>query len=55
MGDRDDELGIQDTSRLADADWAEINKLRRIYETDGGKGLRKALYKLATIRAAIPE
>jgi hypothetical protein len=27
MGENDDELGIQDTSGLSDADWAEINKL----------------------------
>ena len=26
-GEHDDELGIQDTSGLSDADWAEINKL----------------------------
>jgi hypothetical protein len=47
VGDRDDELGIQDTSWLTDADWAEINKLRRIYAADGGSGLWKALDRLS--------
>jgi hypothetical protein len=30
-----DELGITETLGLTDADWAEINKLRRVRETKG--------------------
>ena len=45
MGDRDEELGIGDTSGLSDADWVEINKLRDAYRTGGQKALRDA-YKL---------
>ena len=45
MNDPDD-LGIVDTSWLADADWAVINKLRRIHETEGQKAVRKALRAL---------
>jgi hypothetical protein len=46
MTDRDD-LEIADASLLTDADWAEINKLRRAYEINGSEGLSKALKKLA--------
>ena len=42
MNDPDD-LGIVDTSWLTDADWAVINRLRRIHETEGQKAVRKAL------------
>jgi hypothetical protein len=42
MSDREDALGIEDTSGLTDADWAEINKLRRAYDTGGDKELVKA-------------
>ena len=42
MSDRDN-VAIVDTSLLTDADWAEINKLRRAYEIDGSVGLSKAL------------
>jgi hypothetical protein len=31
---------------LTDADWAEVNKLRRVHEIDGSKGLSKAVEKL---------
>ena len=46
MGDRDEELGIEDTSGLSDADWVEINKLRDAYRTGGQKALRDAWRKL---------
>ena len=46
MGDRDEELGIGDTSGLSDADWVEINKLRDAYRTGGQKALRDAWRKL---------
>ena len=46
MGEHDDELGIQDTSGLSDADWAEINKLRDAYKTGGQKALEGAWRKL---------
>ena len=45
MNDPDD-LGIVDTSWLTDADWAVINRLRRIHETEGQKAVRKALRAL---------
>ncbi|SIO55906.1 hypothetical protein SAMN05443247_08153 [Bradyrhizobium erythrophlei] len=38
---------VVDSSALTDADWAEINKLRRAYEEGGGKALSKAMEKLA--------
>ena len=46
MGDRDEELGIEDTSGLSDADRVEINKLRDAYRTGGQKALRDAWRKL---------
>jgi hypothetical protein len=33
---------IKDTSRLSDADWAEINKLRRAYDSGGDEALKRA-------------
>ena len=45
MNDPDD-LGIVDTSWLTDADWAVINRLRRIHESEGQKAGRKALRAL---------
>ena len=41
MNDPDD-LGIVDTSWLTDADWAVINRLRRIHETEGQKAVKKS-------------
>lgn len=35
-----------DTSRLTDADWAELNKLRQAYRTGGQKALSKAMAEL---------
>ena len=46
MRDRDDELGIEDTSGLRDADWIEINKLRDAYKTGGQQALKEAWRKL---------
>jgi hypothetical protein len=40
-------LVVADTSVLTDADWAELNKLRRVHAVRGSKGLLKALRKLA--------
>ena len=45
MNDPDD-LGIADTSWLTDADWAIIDGLRRIHETEGQKAVRDALRAL---------
>ena len=42
----DSDFEIADTSGLTDADWAEINKLRRIWETKGTKALTKAFDQL---------
>ena len=36
-----DDLGIEDTSHLTDADWATINKLVRTLRSDGIKALEK--------------
>ncbi len=41
-----DDLQIQDTSGLTDADWAEINKLRNAYKSGGDKALSKAMRQL---------
>jgi hypothetical protein len=41
-----DDLGIVDSSWLTDADWAVINRLRRIHETEGQIAVRKALNRL---------
>ena len=41
-----DWLDPPDTSRLTDADWAEINKLRRAYETGGDEAAVAALEEL---------
>ena len=43
----DDLLEVADSSHLTDADWAEINKLKRAYETGGMKGLSRAMNELA--------
>jgi hypothetical protein len=32
-----DDLEVQDTSGLTNADWVEINKLRNAYKKGGGK------------------
>ena len=45
MNDFDD-LGIVDSSWLTDADWAVINRLRRIHETESQPAVRKALRAL---------
>ena len=45
MNDFDD-LGIVNSSWLTDADWAVINRLRRIHETEGQIAVRKALRAL---------
>ena len=50
MSDWNDELGITDMSGLNDADWVEINKLRRVWETKGTKGLTKAFDRLDPVR-----
>jgi hypothetical protein len=38
---------ITDTSKLTDADWAKVNKLKEAYETGGQKALSEALEQLA--------
>jgi hypothetical protein len=42
-----DDFEVQDTSGLTDADWAEINKLQKAYETGGRKAIDLAFKKLA--------
>jgi hypothetical protein len=45
MGDPDD-LGIEDASHLTDADWAAINRLRRVLKSDGIKALKREMRTL---------
>jgi hypothetical protein len=45
MEDSED-LGIEDTSHLTDADWAAINKLVHAYKTNGQKALQKEMKAL---------
>ena len=39
-------LGVQDTSVLTDADWAEINRLRKVLADQGPEALNKAFAEL---------
>jgi hypothetical protein len=39
----DEPFEVVDPSDLTDADWAEINKLKKAYEIGGQKALSKAL------------
>lgn len=43
----DQPFEVADPSGLTDADWAEINKLRRIHERGGQRAFSKALKKLS--------
>jgi hypothetical protein len=48
MSERDDELGIEDASRLTDTDWIELNKLRNTLENgDPEKAFQKSFKSLA--------
>ena len=46
MTDKPIDLKVVDTSGLTDADWAEINRLKSLYETGGRNALSKALAEL---------
>ena len=46
MTDKPIDLKVVDTSGLTDADWAEINRLKGLYETGGRNALSKALAEL---------
>ena len=46
MTDKPIDLEVVDTSGLTDADWAEINRLKSLYETDGRNALSNALAEL---------
>jgi hypothetical protein len=43
----DEPFGVADSSGLTDADWVNINGLRRAYKTNGKEALSAALGKLA--------
>jgi hypothetical protein len=43
----DDPFEVVDSSRLTDADWAQINKLQRAYKEGGKPALNKAMATLA--------
>jgi len=44
--DKPIDLEVVDTSGLTDADWAEISRLKSLYETDGRNALSNALAEL---------
>jgi len=44
--DKPIDLEVVDPSGLTDADWAEINRLKSLYETGGRNALSKALAEL---------
>jgi hypothetical protein len=46
MAEKKDDLGVVDTSKLTDADWAELNKMKRAYDEGGERALSKALEEL---------
>ena len=46
MTDKPIDLEVVDPSGLTDADWAEINRLKSLYETGGRNTLSKALAEL---------
>jgi hypothetical protein len=46
MADPKDGPGVVDASGLSDADWAEINRLRRVFESGGTKEWSKAVKAL---------
>ncbi len=39
-------MEVEDTSFLSDADWAELNKLKRAHQKGGKRALSKAVDKL---------
>ena len=43
----DDPFEVVDPSGLSDADWAEINKLQRVYKEGGKRALNRAMAALA--------
>jgi aryl-alcohol dehydrogenase-like predicted oxidoreductase len=43
----DEPFEVVDPSGLTDADWAEINKLQRVYKEGGKRALNKAMAVLA--------
>jgi hypothetical protein len=42
----EDFLRVADSSHLTDADWAEINKIKKAYETGGTEALSRAMADL---------
>jgi len=48
----DEPFEVADSTGLTDADWAEINKLKRAYRDGGKKALNKAMGSLPRIRFA---
>jgi hypothetical protein len=46
VSDMPNDLEVVDPSGLTDADWADINRLKRLYETGGRNALSKALAEL---------
>ena len=41
-----EDLAIQDTTGLTDADWAEINKLRNAHKNGGAKAVKRVMQQL---------
>jgi hypothetical protein len=46
VSDKPNDLEVVDPSGLTDADWADINRLKKLYETGGRDALSKALAEL---------
>ena len=46
MTEKPSDLEVVDPSGLTDADWAEINRLKSLYEAGGRNALSKALAEL---------
>lgn len=48
MSKKSEPLAVEDPSGLTDADWIEINRLKRVYESGGQKALSKALAEMGS-------
>jgi hypothetical protein len=46
MVSHDEPLEVEDTSKLTDADWAEINRWKRAYQTGGQDALSRIMSEL---------
>ena len=54
MTDKPFDLEVVDASGLTAADWAEINRLKKLCETGGRNALSKALAELGESDQSVP-